>query len=212
MNPNILQTVKSFSKLLDSGIKAAIDAGGLWSYLVFFIVIFLGCAFIFLSWLPSDVLIFLCGSLSGNYHLNILLVIIVGTLGAYLGNTVKYHLSKHNHKTKLPTKIKNNRLMDYFNKNSSQAVLTANLIPIIGNFIPMIAGYEKMNSTIYNRKNFEGALIWILIFALLGYISVHIPIIKHNMVLSSILISLIIGLLYQIIGKSVALVKKSAQK
>lgn len=207
MDPlNLYQSIKNISINLDKAIKATIDAGGFWSYLVFFIVILLGCAIIFLAWLPSDVLVFLCGTLAGSHHLDITLVIIIGTLAAFLGNQFKYLSARHN--KKISSKVKNNKVTAYFNKDSAQAVLTANLLPYIGNVIPMIAGYEQMEYKKYSRYNFEGALIWIGMVALLGFFSIHVSIIKHNMVLSSIVISILIGVAFKIFQSASNLLKK----
>ncbi|MCY9806396.1 DedA family protein [Lentilactobacillus senioris] len=196
MNPeSIYVTFKNISTLLDSSIKAAITVGGWHSYTVFFLIIFLGCAFIFLAWLPSDVLIFLCGTMASTGRLNIFLVIIVGSLAAFSGNQLKYFLASHDKRA--AKKMNNSKTENYFNRDQKEAVISGNLIPAVGNLIPMLAGYNKMNYHEFTKDNAKGAFLWLTLFALLGFASTAIPIVAHNMVLSSLVISLAVGLLYR---------------
>lgn len=204
INPyDIYTTTKNISMTLDHSIKAAVDDGGLGSYFVFFFIIFLGCAFIFLAWLPSDVLIFLCGSLANSGHMNILLVIISGSTAAFLGNQVKYKLAFH-HQQRNPNhhvKLNDKWAATYFKRNKDGSVVTGNLIPVVGNLIPMIAGYNQMNFQRFTKDNIKGTFLWIIIFTIMGFISNNIPIIEHNMVISSLIVSLLVGLLYRLIEK-----------
>lgn len=207
MNPeSIYMTFKHISVTLDTTIKAAVTVGGWYSYFAFFLIIFLGCAFIFLAWLPSDVLIFLCGTLASTGRLNVILVILTGSLAAFLGNQLKYFQAEHNKRA--AKKMRNSKTERYFNKDQNEAVISGNLIPAIGNLIPMLAGYNKMNQHAFTKDNFEGALLWICLFSLLGFISTAIPIVAHNMVISSLVISLAVGLLYRIAAKIITSIKK----
>lgn len=207
MNPeSIYITFKTISTTLDNSIKAAIAVGGWHSYTVFFMIIFLGCAFIFLAWLPSDVLIFLCGTMASTGRLNIGLVILVGSLAAFSGNQLKYFLARQNKRA--AHKMNNSKTENYFNRDQKEAVISGNLIPAVGNLIPMLAGYNKMNYYEFTKDNAKGAFLWLALFALLGFASTAIPIVAHNMVLSSLVISLAVGLFYRLAVKTITSIKK----
>ncbi|KRM93323.1 DedA family protein [Lentilactobacillus senioris] len=208
MNPeSFYLTFKNISTTLDSTIKAAVAVGGWHSYSVFFLIIFLGCAFIFLAWLPSDMLIFLCGTIASTGRLNIWLVILVGSLAAFCGNQLKYFLARHNKRA--AKKLKNSKTESYFNRDQNEAVISGNLIPAVGNLIPMLAGYNKMNYHDFTKDNAKGALLWLSLFALLGFASTAIPIVAHNMVISSLVISLAVGLLYRFAVKIITSAKNN---
>lgn len=207
MNPYLIyQNIRNISVTLDGTIKDAVTIGGWHSYFIFFFIIFLGCAFIFLAWLPSDVLIFLCGTIASTGRLNIILVIVVGSLAAFLGNQLKYWMARHDKRA--PKQINDKWTATYFQKDQKEAVVSGNLIPVVGNIIPMIAGYNKMNFHEFTRDNFRGALLWLTLFAVLGYFSTAMPIVKHNMVISSLVISLLVGIFYRITEKIITDIKE----
>ncbi len=116
--------------------------------------------------------------------LNIVLIVIFGTLGAILGATINYALSiwlgrkiiykfansKIGHLFFLSSeKIKHAE--DYFNRNGKTSTFIGRLIPGIRHLVSIPAGLAKMNYPNFVIYTALGACIWNIILALLGYLA-----------------------------------------
>ena len=119
-----------------------------------------------------------------SYPLNVLLVVLFGTLGAILGAIINYLLamwlgrpiiyafadSKLGHLCLLSSeKVK--KAEDYFNDHGKVSTFVGRLIPGIRQVISIPAGLSKMNFGQFLLYTFLGAGIWNIVLALLGYIA-----------------------------------------
>lgn len=119
-----------------------------------------------------------------NYILNVLLIVLFGTIGALLGAIINYFLamwlgrpiiyafadSKIGHLCLLSSeKVK--KAEDYFNDHGKVSTFVGRLIPGIRQLISIPAGLSKMNFGQFLLYTFLGASIWNMILALLGYIA-----------------------------------------
>ena len=119
-----------------------------------------------------------------NYILNVLLIILFGTIGALLGAIINYVLSlwlgrpiiyafadsKIGHLCLLSSeKVK--KAEDYFNDHGKVSTFVGRLIPGIRQLISIPAGLSKMHFGQFLLYTFLGASIWNVILALLGYIA-----------------------------------------
>ncbi|MDL2224296.1 DedA family protein [Bacteroidales bacterium OttesenSCG-928-M06] len=116
--------------------------------------------------------------------LNIILVVLFGTLGALIGALINYYLalwlgrpivykfadSKVGHLLLLNSeKIK--KAEDYFNDHGKVSTFVGRLIPGIRQLISIPAGLSKMNLLSFMLYTVLGAGIWNVILALVGYIA-----------------------------------------
>ena len=123
-------------------------------------------------------------NISDSYPLNVLFVVLFGTLGAIIGAIINYLLamwlgrpiiyafadSKIGHLCMLSSdKIK--KAEDYFNQHGKVSTFVGRLIPGIRQLISIPAGLCKMHFGWFLFYTFLGAGIWNIILALLGYIT-----------------------------------------
>lgn len=116
--------------------------------------------------------------------LNIILVVLFGTLGALIGALINYYLalwlgrpivyrfadSKLGHLLLLNSeKIK--KAEDYFNDHGITSTFVGRLIPGIRQLISIPAGLAKMNLFSFMLYTVLGAGIWNIILALVGYLA-----------------------------------------
>jgi membrane protein DedA with SNARE-associated domain len=119
-----------------------------------------------------------------SYPLNVLLIVLFGTLGAILGAIINYLLamwlgrpiiyafadSKLGHLCLLSAeKVK--KAETYFNDHGKVSTFVGRLIPGIRQLISIPAGLSKMNFGQFLLYTFLGAGIWNIVLALLGYIA-----------------------------------------
>ena len=119
-----------------------------------------------------------------SYPINVLLIVLFGTLGAMLGAIINYLLamwlgrpiiyafadSKLGHLCLLSgEKVK--KAEDYFNEHGKVSTFVGRLIPGIRQLISIPAGLCKMHFGWFLFYTFLGAGIWNVVLALLGYIA-----------------------------------------
>ena len=119
-----------------------------------------------------------------SYPINVLLIVLFGTIGAMLGAIINYLLamwlgrpiiyafadSKVGHLCLLSSeKVK--KAEDYFNDHGKVSTFVGRLIPGIRQLISIPAGLSKMNFSQFLLYTFLGAGIWNIVLALLGYIA-----------------------------------------
>ena len=121
---------------------------------------------------------------TNSYPLNVLLIVLFGTIGALLGAIINYFLalwlgrpiiyafadSKIGHLCLLSSeKVK--KAEDYFNDHGKISTFVGRLIPGIRQLISIPAGLSKMNFGQFIFYTFLGASIWNIVLAVLGYIA-----------------------------------------
>ena len=119
-----------------------------------------------------------------NYIVNVLLIVLFGTLGALLGAIINYFLSmwlgraiiyafadsKLGHLCLL-SREKVEKAEAYFNEHGKVSTFIGRLIPGIRQLISIPAGLSKMHFGWFLFHTFVGAGIWNCVLALIGYIT-----------------------------------------
>ena len=121
---------------------------------------------------------------TGTYPVDVLLIVLFGTLGAMLGAIINYLLSlwlgraiiykfadsKLGHLCLL-NREKVEKAETYFNDHGKISTFIGRLIPGIRQLISIPAGLSKMHFGSFLLFTFLGAFIWNTILAALGYIA-----------------------------------------
>ena len=70
--------------------------------------------------------------------------------------------------------------VDFFNQHAKLAMLFGRYIPVLGIFIPLIAGESRYDQAIFQRENIIGTLIWVFGSTLIGYYLGSIPFFQQH--------------------------------
>ena len=161
---------------------------------------------------------------TGNYLVDVALIVLFGTIGAMLGAVINYLLSlwlgriviykfadsKLGHLCMLNSeKVK--KAEDYFNEHGKVSTFVGRLIPGIRQLISIPAGLAKMHFGQFMLYTFLGASIWNIVLAVLGYVAHGQAdlINKYSHELSvAILALLAIVIVYFVVRKLIALSKR----
>ena len=121
---------------------------------------------------------------TGNYPVDVALIVLFGTIGAMLGAVINYLLSmwlgrpiiykfadsRVGHLLLLSSE-KVQKAEIYFNEHGKVSTFIGRLIPGIRQLISIPAGLAKMHFGQFMLYTFLGAFIWNSVLALLGYIA-----------------------------------------
>jgi len=131
--------------------------------------------------IPSEAILpfggFLASPANPGTRLNLVLVILLGTLGGTVGSVFTYLLGAkggrplvEKYATKLRLSKSHIEMSDnYFNKYGDKIAFYSRLLPIIRTFISLPAGISKMNFKKFTIYTFVGSLIWSIILGYAGY-------------------------------------------
>lgn len=121
---------------------------------------------------------------TGNYPIDVLLIILFGTLGAMIGAIINYGLSvwlgrliiykfadsRLGHMCLLSSE-KLQRAEEYFREKGNVSTFVGRFIPGIRQLISIPAGLSRMHFGSFLWWTFLGAFIWNCILALVGYLA-----------------------------------------
>ncbi len=126
--------------------------------------------------LPGDSLLFAAGIFAAQGYFPLWLVMIICFIGTSIGDQLGYFLGKkYGVKIFSSEKIMffNQSHLDkterYFQKYGPRTILIARFIPFVRTGVPTFAGVGQMDYKTFFFYNIVGAIIWTLVFTLLGY-------------------------------------------
>ena len=145
---------------------------------------------------------------TGNYPVDVLLIVLFGTLGAMIGAIINYALSvwlgriiiykfadsRLGHMCLLSSE-KLEKAEAYFREKGNVSTFVGRFIPGIRQLISIPAGLSRMHFGAFLWWTFLGAFIWNCILALLGYVAAgQMSLIKEYSHELSVAILIILGL------------------
>jgi membrane protein DedA with SNARE-associated domain len=127
--------------------------------------------------IPSEVILPLAGFISRQGAMNIVLVIVTSTLGAYLGGLLLYGLGAALGLERSISLLARLPLVDrpdfekaasWFARHGKSAVFFGRLIPGVRSLISLPAGAERMNFWVFSIFTIAGSGIWNALLVSLG--------------------------------------------
>jgi membrane-associated protein len=171
---------------LDVHLNAIIQAYGVWTYALLFIIIFMETGLVITPFLPGDSLLFAAGTFAAMGSLNIWVLLIVCSAAAILGDTVNYWIGHFigpkafSGDTRFLKKEYLDRTHAFYEKHGGKTIILARFIPIIRTFAPFVAGIGAMTYSHFITYNVIGGIAWVALFTLGGYFFGSLPFVRHN--------------------------------
>lgn len=127
--------------------------------------------------IPSEVILPLGGYIASRGNLNVLGVVLAGSLGGTIGSIALYYVSmvfgrgfiKKWGKYVLISEKHLDSMELWFKKYGNFTVFTTRLLPIVRGLIAIPAGISKMNVWSYTLYTFLGSLVWALVLVYFGF-------------------------------------------
>lgn len=119
--------------------------------------------------IPSEVILPLAGFLAAQGDMNLVLVIITSTLGAYVGGLILYALGAAlglersiRLLSKLPLVDRDDfeKAAGWFERHGRAAIFFGRLIPGVRSLISLPAGASRMNLLTFSVYTFAGSALW----------------------------------------------------
>lgn len=185
---------------VNEALDLVLQAFGLWTYLVLFLVIFCETGLVVTPFLPGDSLLFVIGTLCGVQMLDPWLSIGLLITAAVMGDNTNYWIGRVLGPAvfrREDSRFLNRKHLDkthaFYEKHGGKAIIIARFMPIVRTFAPFVAGIGKMTYVKFLAFSVGGGALWIGGFIGLGYLVGNLPWVKqyfHVVIYGIILVSI----------------------
>jgi len=184
--------------------KFIVQYGAL-TYLILFCVIFMETGLVVTPFLPGDSLLFAAGAVAVGGAINVLLLFVILSIAAVLGDSVNYWIgSKLGERAskgeiKFIKKEHIDRTHAFFEKHGGKTIFLARFVPIVRTFAPFVAGASKMSYSYFFSYNVFGGILWVALFTFAGYFFGTISFVQKNfeLVIVAILVISVLPMVYE---------------
>lgn len=186
---------------IDKHMGEIIQAYGVLTYVLLFVVVFCETGLVVTPFLPGDSLLFAAGTFAAIGQLNPFLLAGLLMVAAIGGDTVNYWIgawmgpkvfTKEN--TRLLNKKHLIQAQHFYEKHGAITIIIARFIPIIRTFAPFVAGIGTMRYSKFILYNVVGGIAWVNLFVWVGYFVGNLEFVKSHfsfIALAIIIISVI---------------------
>ncbi len=127
--------------------------------------------------IPSEITFGFAGVLAGEGHLNIVAVIIVGTVAELLGSFVSYAVGRVGGRPLvhrfgrylLITHADIDRAERFFAGKGAWALPVGRCLPVVRTFVSIVAGFIEMPALLFGVLSLIGTAVWVTAISLIGY-------------------------------------------
>lgn len=127
--------------------------------------------------IPSEVTFGFGGVLAGQGHLNIVAVIVIGTLAELIGSLVSYSVGRvggrpfvsKTGRYLLITHADIDRAERFFAGRGIWAVPLGRMLPVVRSFVSVVAGFVEVPALLFTFLSLIGTAIWVTAISLVGY-------------------------------------------
>jgi membrane-associated protein len=178
--------VVDFFLHIDKHLLEVVSSYGTWTYAILFTIVFLETGVVVTPFLPGDSLLFAAGAIAGAGALDVVLLMVLLTVAAILGDSVNYAIGRAfgmRAFTEGSRFFKQEHLLRtqrFYEKHGGKTIVLARFIPIVRTFAPFVAGIGRMRYTRFWAYNAAGGVLWVVSLTLLGYFFGTIPVVQEN--------------------------------
>ena len=127
--------------------------------------------------IPSEVTFGFAGVLAGQGHLNIVAVIVVGTIAELIGSMVSYGIGRvggrpfvrRTGRYLLITHADIDRAERFFTGRGVWAVPLGRCLPVVRSFVSVVAGFVEVPVALFDFLSLIGTAVWVTVISLVGY-------------------------------------------
>ncbi len=195
--------METLRKLIDIVLHLNVHLGelvgeyGAWVYAILFLIVFCETGLVVTPILPGDSLLFAAGAIAAAGQLDPLLLCLLLTVAAILGDTVNYWIGRKSGAylpKRFPKVVKQeylDRTHAFYERYGGKTIIIARFVPIVRTFAPFVAGAGAMTYGRFMLFNVVGAVLWVGLLVPAGYIFAEVEFVKKNF--SAVIFGIIIA-------------------
>ena len=194
---NIAATYKIMKEIIDfvlhinQHLQDFVQAYGALVYALLFLIVFAETGLVVTPFLPGDSLLFAAGALAANEvnNLNVFIIIILLIAAALAGDNTNYFIGRYLAKKGEGAKLFGlftirkdylDKTHSFYEKHGARTIIIARFVPIVRTFAPFVAGVGSMTYSKYITYCIAGAIVWVTMLTMAGYMFGNIEWVKKN--------------------------------
>jgi membrane protein DedA with SNARE-associated domain len=127
--------------------------------------------------IPSEITFGFAGVLAAEGHLNIVLVIVVGTIAELIGSFVAYGIGRVGERPLvhrfgrylLITQADIDRAERFLAGRGIWAIPVGRALPVVRTFVSIVAGFSQVPPLLFGVLSLIGTAVWVTLISLIGY-------------------------------------------
>ncbi len=199
---SVRAAMETLRKLIDIVLHLNVHLGelvgeyGAWVYAILFLIVFCETGLVVTPILPGDSLLFAAGAIAAAGQLDPILLCLLLTVAAILGDTVNYWIGRKSgaYLPKRFPKIVKQEYLDrthaFYERYGGKTIIIARFVPIVRTFAPFVAGAGAMTYARFMLFNVVGAVLWVGLLVPAGYFFGKLEFVEKNF--SAVIIGIII--------------------
>ncbi len=197
---DFIRLVVDFILHIDVHMAELVAQYGIWVYAILFIILFCETGLVVTPFLPGDSLLFVAGALAAlpSNDLNVSLMMALLVLAAILGDAVNYTIGRlfgeklfSNPDSKIFRRSYLDKTHLFYQRHGGKTIILARFVPIVRTFAPFVAGMSHMSYRHFALYNVTGAVLWVVLFSMAGYLFGDLPVVQENLKLLIVMIILL---------------------
>lgn len=186
-----MKEIIDFVLHINQHLQDFVQAYGALVYALLFLIVFAETGLVVTPFLPGDSLLFAAGALAANEvnNLNVFLIIILLIAAALAGDNTNYFIGRYLAKKGEGAKLFGlftirkdylDKTHSFYEKHGARTIILARFVPIVRTFAPFVAGVGSMTYSKYITYCIAGAIVWVTMLTLAGYMFGNIEWVKKN--------------------------------
>ena len=192
--------IVEFLRMIDTELYYYINKFGVYIYILLFAIVFSKTAFVILTFLPGDSLVFASGTIAALDKLDVLTLFILYFAATTLADSNNYLIGKLLGNVPYEKNIvfrfipitAVTRAKQFIRDYDHVAITFSRFVPLMRTMTPFISGYTKYPYFKFVRFNIVGAFLWTVIWLFSGYALGNISWVEDNLMFTLLLISAIV--------------------
>lgn len=171
---------------------------GIYIYIILFLVVYSKTAFVLLTFMPGDSLVFASGTLAAMGELSVELLFALFLLGTLVGDSQNFWIGKqfskwqfHRSKMKMLSEEQLERAEHFVDEYGKYGIVLARFVPFMRTTIPFVSGFTKYEYRVFFQYNLIGGVLWVVLWLSAGYLLGNLKWVENNLIVALTIITLI---------------------
>lgn len=188
--------IRSFSEF-DIHIADFISNYGNIIYIVLFLMVFMKTAFVVLTFIPGDAIVFVSGTLAAVGELNYALLAVLFFVATVLGDSQNFSIGTGIGRWRksvwfsLLTNKQLEKTERFLEEYGRLAIFGARFVPLMRTSVPFITGFTQYKYIHFVTYNLMGGIVWVLFWLNAGFALGNLDWIQDNLALTLTIFSFI---------------------
>ncbi|MBT2637198.1 VTT domain-containing protein [Bacillus sp. ISL-39] len=189
----ILQLMKN----IDSSLHYYIDEYGAAIYILLFLIVYFKTAFVILTFLPGDSMVFASGNLAATGDLDVESLFFLFAAATVLGDSQNFFIGKQLGKLnsenqflyRLTSDKSIGKAKSFLANYGRVAITSSRFVPLMRTSVPFVSGYTGYEFRTFLSYNLIGGMTWTAFWLSAGFILGNIAWVENNLFLTLLMVS-----------------------